>query len=179
MKRNQALNSTTMRASNAYLVNGILLLLAIGSWSLFLVKKSPIQEHPSAEIFAASLLYRYLPDKISEITLEVETADGKTVDAFPSLVGKRVTSTEMRQIDMQIKFHVLLGPSRMADDHRDWKRLGTTRISSPKGPVVEMQVFRTPDDQLGFQHEKGYYKTDGEVKPIIEFIHDVRNTPKR
>lgn len=167
-----------MRAPNAYLVNGILLLVAIASWSVFLHQNSPARQKAAAEAFGASLLSRQLPELISGISLEVDTPDGKPVDAFPSLAGTRVTSTMTSEIDMLMQFYVLMGTSQITDDHRDWKRLGTARITSKESRVTEIEVFEIPHGQLGFLHGGSYYKTTGGVRPMMSFIRDVQKNQK-
>lgn len=162
--------------SRVYLINGVLLLLAIASWTAFLREHSPARQRAKDEAFAASFLGRHLPGQTSEIQLLLDRSGGEPVQAFPSLTGKRLGTSEMRQIEMRVQFYGAMAQARRTAESQGWKRLGAARISSPEGRVVSLEVFETPGSQLGFLHEGRYYQADVNTKAVLDFIHDVQHS---
>ena len=175
-----------MRVPKAYLINGILLLLAVASWTLCLSlarqpRISAEQQKAEAEAFAASFLYRQLPGPASDIqfTLDGSTDEAIHVQAVTPLIGRQMGPAEWKQLAAWGRFYTPMLQARTATDHQAWKKLGETRVvSAGSGSSVVLQVYETPDGQLGFQRDGICYAAPPgpASQELLDFIHEARKT---
>jgi hypothetical protein len=160
-----------VRIPKSYLLlNGILLLCAIVSWTWFLKKQSEEQQRNSAAAvaFRSSFLGLRLP-KGSKIELAIDGPGGTSIDPFPSAIGKVLGPAEVEQLDAYANFFTALCEADEIAESTNWIRLGEARVSGEEGTAV-VQVFRTADKQLGFEYEGSHYRTGFNARSILELI---------
>ena len=153
-----------------------LVLLALASWSVLLHQQSPGRQRAAAEAYAAGYLRTQLPASASGIELHLHAENGDMISAFPPIEGGPFGPEEVARLESLIHFYVLMNMSRVTDHDGQWSALGTARITSTNGDVIELPVFETPDGQLGFMHDNLHYKTQDNSKPVLDVIRSVRNT---
>ena len=153
-----------------WLFNGVLLLLAIAAWFVFVMGRKPTQ---SVETLLEALnkdgIGRHLPQTQSNLQVWIDQPDGNKTQVLPRFqMGKPITfgDDEMHQIDLLVKLSLYLGTAQKASRSDSWKRLGEIRFSSKSSPdqfVVPM--YRVATDKIGFEWRESRYES---VHPISQ-----------
>ena len=164
-----------MRIPKIILLNLVLGVLAILSWSLFFADSRSDSRPVSAHFFTSEL-----PPDGAHYQLFIDTDEGNTIEAFPSIVGKSAGREEMRQIDMLMKFVMACHTARLTTQLPQLQRIGRARLTDDAGgPVLEFQVFRTDDGQFVFQSGDRFYRTEGDsLRDLIEYIRAKQAPPE-
>ena len=158
------------RLVKASLINGFLLILAIGSWVWFLYGPNSILHlHYQAPDF----LGRQLPEPTQRMNVWIDRPNLPAAPGFKEFEGKEFGPELMRHIELQIQFYTTVAMAMRVKDSLQWKRIGHIEVfGKSELPPTRLDLFETEEAGLGFQIGDRFYKP--EPKSSKQFLEMFR-----